>query len=95
MNNKKELFTTFIENKTHNTTEFNPGDVVFSIPYTKIITAQNFCKAEELEFCYLGHREFKWCIQMTPEGIDPYIKVTQTGFAQSVRDAFIITTSRV
>ena len=87
---KKDAVITFIANLKKGNKAFGLDDEVFSIQYSKILQAQEFCKREELDYCYVGFKNHTWHIGLDIRDLSPIIKVTQTGLAIEVKDDYMI-----
>lgn len=92
---KDNVISTFIDRGDQLSIDIDPEAKVFSIPYDRILQAQNFCKSEEMSHCYVGYRDFMWLIQPTTENIEPSVKVTAAGLDQIEKDRYLITTSEI
>jgi hypothetical protein len=80
---------TFLANKYPSDPLIPPGESLFSIPYSKILQAQEFCKDEELEYCFVGYRDYAWYVNGIPDGLEHAIKVTNTGIHKEVNQTYI------
>jgi len=93
--NKKNAIITFVENTDKVSSKFDPEDIIFSIPYSKVLQAEEFCTAEKLEYCFIGFKKYKWFIQATDNGLNPAIKITSKGLSPEVRQSYITHISEV
>jgi len=92
---RKDAIITFIKNSDKENKEFGLNDEIFSMPYSKILQAEQFCETEELDYCYVGFKNFLWHIGIQTEGRHPLIKVTKDGIAPEVIEEFIIDITEV
>ena len=84
---KKDALITFIVNDNQFEIE---EKIVFSLPYSRIISAENFCNREGLDYCYLGYRNNDWVMQVTDKNVTHSIRITPTGVDDN-RYAYSIT----
>ena len=82
---KKDALVTF-RKKPDNNAPISEDDNIFSIPYSKIIAAENFCKREGLKQCLLGFRNYNWIVQVTDKNITHGVIITQVGIEDSRYD---------
>lgn len=92
---KKDAIITFVANSRKENKEFDLDDGIFSIQYSKVLQAEEFCKTEELDYCYIGFRDHTWYVGLDTRGLSPTIKVTQTGLAKEVTENYIISIKEV
>ena len=92
---KKDAIITFIENTKKSNLKFDPEDNIFSIPYAKVLQAEEFCCREELEYCFIGYKNHTWFIQTTDNELDPCIKITTKGLSPEVTDSYVTVVSEI
>ena len=80
---------TFLPNKNPDEPMIDPLTPFFSIPYNKIMQAQEFCKNEELAFCFVGYEDFSWHIRAIPDTLKHAIKITENGIHPSTGKVYI------
>ncbi len=92
---KKNATATFIENKDQEKPLFDGTENVFSIPYIKILYAEDFCKAEDIDYCFIGFKKFNWFIQATRHGLTHCVKINKKGIHPDMYKDYIINISEV
>ena len=92
---KKDAIITFVKNTNKTKKELNLNDEIFSIPYSKIMQAEQFCKTEELEHCFIGFKDFTWHVGTDTTGLSHTIKITQSGLDSQVTSDYVINISEV
>ena len=90
---KKNALITFVENKKNTSPEFSPDAKIFSFPYSTIIEAEEFCRRESLEKCYIGWRNYNWIISPTNHNLKPVIELNEKGFTSFTNEKYIYTIS--
>ncbi len=92
---KENTIVTFVENNDRTKPELDSEAVAFTVPYARILQAEKFCKAEEMDHCYVGYRDFMWVIQATESRLTPCVRVTPEGLDKSESEKYLISMSKV
>ncbi len=87
----KNKVITFIENKNKTENTFNGDEKIFSIPYMKILEAEEYCTLEHLPYCYVGFSNYSWIIRVDHREFLYYIKVTASGIDPTMKEKYIYT----
>lgn len=87
---KKTAVITFVKNARMDTPRFNNDAQLFSLPYSKILDAQEFCFNEHLDHCFIGFNGSRWVLQVTRQDLDPAIKITTDGISAGTLSRYII-----
>jgi len=66
-----------------------PEETLFSIPYAKILQAQEFCKDEELEYCFVGYSNYDWHVKGVSNNLDPVVKINDYGIHPDTLNQYV------
>lgn len=92
---EKDNIITFVENHDHKNAHFTGEEIVFSLPYSKIRQAAEFCERERLDFVYLGFKRNAWQLSLSGGDLTYRLKVTKDGLAPEVSEAYIYVITEV
>lgn len=92
---KKDAMITFVKNDNPESKELSLDAEIFSVPYSKILQAEQFCETEELEYCYVGFKDYIWHVGTETHQRNPIVKVTAKGIDKKYLSHYIINISEV
>ena len=87
--NQKNSIITFVENPNSQDARFEGDEIVFSIPYSKILEATRFCERERLDSVYLGLKNDTWQTEISSRSFKYFVIVTKDGLSAETTERYI------
>jgi len=86
---RKDSIITFVKNTDQELAEFDGEEILFSMPYSKVLNAASFCTRENLDFVYIGFKNGEWLTELTEPLFEYSIEVTPNGLSEKTIREFI------
>ena len=91
---KKDSIVSFIRNHDPREAHFEGGERIFSIPYSKIIEAAQFCERERLDKVFLGFKNKAWRIEVISDAFELYITIDNKGISPETEFKYVYSVTR-
>lgn len=85
---QKDSIITFVKNIDPASAKFDGDEVVFSMPYSNIIEAAQFCERERLDYIFLGLKNSIWQHEISSNDFEYFITITQAGLSSETTQEY-------
>ena len=86
---RNDSVITFIKNHDTGSASFTGEEIVFSMPYSKILEAAQFCEREFLDSIFVGLKNNEWQLEISDKDFEYSVLVTPNGISQETELEYV------